>query len=202
MTPSPPPPRPPGRPREFDPQHALDQALGAFRERGYGAASIAVLGQAMGLTTGSIYKAFGGKRRLFREAYERYVQARGALLQQRLAPLRSGRERIAAVIDFYLESSRGIEGLRGCLVVGSAVEARTLDAQLQAMVAATLRSNQSMLEELIRRGRSDGSIAGAREPADAAQALLALLFGLRVLGKAGHPLRDDALRELALKILD
>lgn len=192
----------PGRPREFDSELALERALEVFRERGYGGASIALLGQAMGLTTGSIYKAYGDKRALFLEAFERYVQARAADLRQRLETRRSGRERIAATIDFYLEFSQGIEGLRGCLVAGSAAEARTLDASMQAIVADALRRNQAQLEELVRQGQADGSVPSRLVPGDAAQALLAFLLGLRVLGKAGHPLHGDALRELALKILD
>ncbi|WP_434027742.1 TetR/AcrR family transcriptional regulator [[Pseudomonas] boreopolis] len=192
----------PGRPREFDAELALERALEVFRERGYGGASIALLGQAMGLTTGSIYKAYGDKRALFLEAFERYVQARAADLRQRLETRRSGRERIAATIDFYLEFSQGIEGLRGCLVAGSAAEARTLDTSMQAIVADALRRNQAQLEELVRQGQADGSVPSRLVPGHAAQALLAFLLGLRVLGKAGHSLHGDALRGLALKILD
>ncbi|MFC6841611.1 TetR/AcrR family transcriptional regulator [Xanthomonas theicola] len=180
----------------------MARALEVFRERGYAGASIALLAQAMGLTTGSIYKAFGDKRALFLQAFQHYLQARGALLGQRLAACRSGRERIAATIDFYLASSQGAEGLRGCLVAGSAAEARTLDHSMQAIVAETLQRNRAQLEELVRQGQADGSIAERLAAGEAAQALLAFLLGLRVLGKAGHPLQGDALRALALKILD
>ncbi|SUE06858.1 Bacterial regulatory proteins, tetR family [Pantoea agglomerans] len=47
-----------GRPRAFDTDAALDSAMLVFRQKGYHATSIGDLGQAMQLTTGSIYKAF------------------------------------------------------------------------------------------------------------------------------------------------
>ncbi|KAA5985166.1 helix-turn-helix transcriptional regulator [Pantoea sp. M_5] len=54
-----------GRPRAFDTDAALDSAMLVFRQRGYHATSIGDLGQAMQLTTGSIYKAFTDKQTLF-----------------------------------------------------------------------------------------------------------------------------------------
>ena len=41
--------RPPGRPREFEIEEALDKAIVVFSERGYHAASISELKDAMGL---------------------------------------------------------------------------------------------------------------------------------------------------------
>src|SRR4051812_39907819 len=55
---SPPIARPPGRPREFDMDTALDRAVRVFSERGYHATSIGDLTAAMRLATGSVYKAF------------------------------------------------------------------------------------------------------------------------------------------------
>lgn len=192
----------PGRPREFDTDAAVARALDVFRERGYTGASIALLGEAMGLTTGSIYKAFGDKRALFLAAFERYVQTRGALLKQRLDACGNGRDRVAATIDFYLEFAQGAEGLRGCLVAGSAAEARMLEQPMQAILAETLRRNQAHLQALVRQGQADGSVSAKLGADEVAQALLAFLLGLRLLGKAGHALQAPALRSLALKLLD
>src|SRR4051812_17607670 len=66
------PPRPRGRPRGFDRDAALDRALPVFWRQGYEGASIADLTQAMGITTPSLYGAFGSKERLYREALDRY----------------------------------------------------------------------------------------------------------------------------------
>src|SRR5438045_3890624 len=62
------------RPREFDEEKVLQLAVEQFWERGYEATSIRDLAQAMGLTTASIYNAFGDKRAVYRRALDFYVE--------------------------------------------------------------------------------------------------------------------------------
>ncbi|MCZ9342618.1 TetR/AcrR family transcriptional regulator, partial [Streptomyces sp. TRM76130] len=52
-----------GRPREFDKDQTLTRALELFWSRGYGATSIQDLVDALGVERGSLYGAFGDKRR-------------------------------------------------------------------------------------------------------------------------------------------
>jgi AcrR family transcriptional regulator len=61
-----------GRPRSFDEEIALDQAMRVFWEKGFAGASLSHLTQAMGIKPASLYGAFGNKRELFRKALERY----------------------------------------------------------------------------------------------------------------------------------
>ncbi len=80
-----------GRPREFGIEQALDHAMIVFRQKGYHAASMNDLGEAMHLSAGSIYKAFKDKRSLFLLVFERYLLLRNSELHRRLAPCASGR---------------------------------------------------------------------------------------------------------------
>ena len=61
-----------GRPREFDVDEALEQAMLVFWEHGYEGAGLAQLETAMGITRTSMYAAFGNKEQLFRKALQRY----------------------------------------------------------------------------------------------------------------------------------
>ncbi|MFC7740644.1 TetR/AcrR family transcriptional regulator [Nocardiopsis composta] len=63
---------PRGRPRAFDRDAALAAAVRLFWERGYEAVSLSDLTAAMGIRTGSLYAAFGDKKKLFTEAVQAY----------------------------------------------------------------------------------------------------------------------------------
>ena len=65
-----------GRPRTFDMDQALDQALQVFWEKGYAGTSIADLTEAMGVNPPSLYAAFGNKEKLFKKALDRYETRR------------------------------------------------------------------------------------------------------------------------------
>ncbi|WP_252181312.1 TetR/AcrR family transcriptional regulator [Azospirillum sp. B4] len=198
-----PPRRGPGRPREFDTGLALDRAIAVFSERGYHGAAISDLTAALGLTAGSLYKAFTDKRGLFLAAFDRYVALRTDRLRAALDVAPTGRDRIRAVLDFYAGSSHGADGRRGCLVVASAVDLATVDAEVAARVTGALEVHEERLVALVAQGQADGSIPARLDPAVTARLLLCVLQGMRVIGKTGRGADEmAALAEGALKLLD
>lgn len=192
-----------GRPREFDMTQALDAAIRIFSERGYHGTSIAELKAEMGLTAGSLYKAFQDKRDVFVAAYDRYKQVRADLLEQALSSASTGREKVACVVSFYAMSACGETGRRGCLAIGAAVELVLSDAEIAAKVAGHNRKLVTRLEGFIRDGQLDGSIRHDADPASTALALFSYLQGVRIAGKTGE-LENQLLPsgEAILRILD
>lgn len=57
--------RTPGRPRQFDPEQAIETAQHLFHSRGYDAVSVADLTKAFGINPPSFYAAFGSKLGLY-----------------------------------------------------------------------------------------------------------------------------------------
>ncbi|MDU5782287.1 MAG: TetR/AcrR family transcriptional regulator [Pantoea sp.] len=196
------PPRERGRPRAFDTDTALDNAMIVFRQKGFHASSVADLSEAMNLTAGSIYKAFKDKRTLFLRVFERYISVRGADLRARLQQYPTGRARIAELLQFYLDSAREIEGRRGCLVVGSTVELQSLDEELSELVRQAVLRNRHFLIALVREGQEDGSISASLDAETAAGLLLCVAFGMRVVGKVQDVTNGAETINMLLGILD
>ncbi|MBR0721185.1 TetR/AcrR family transcriptional regulator [Bradyrhizobium manausense] len=195
------PTHPPGRPREFDMDTALDGAIRVFCERGYHATSIGDLTAAMRLATGSVYKAFRDKHAVFLAAFERYAAVRREQTRNAAARGANGREQVRHVLLSYVEHSQGSEGRRGCIVVGSAVELSAVDPAMRARVTAQLKTNESFIAGLIREGHADGSIPRHVEADDTARLMICLTQGLRVVGKARLPLNGDRLVGVAMRLL-
>lgn len=181
-------------------EEALDKAIRVFRERGYNATSIGDLIAAMGLASGSIYKAFRDKRAVFLAAFERYTARRSEQLQRAADGAKNGREKLRDVLAFYVASAKGLEGRRGCLVVGSAVELAIVDPDIAARVRASLAKNEAFLAGLIREGQADGSIPAGIDADATARVMVCLTQGLRVVGKAGRPPTAAAV-DIAMKLL-
>lgn len=169
---------------------ALDGAQLVFRERGYDGASLSQLSTAMKLTAGSIYKAFSDKRAIFLAAFNRYTEKRNGELQRLIDAETTGRAKLQAMLTFYAESAHGIEGRRGCLVAGSAVELATFDKDIADRVTAAVQRSETLLRKLIRLGQADGSVSPAIDVDASALALLCFLQGLRVVGKTGRTRSD------------
>ena len=196
------PQRPPGRPREFDMDAALDGAVLVFRERGYNAASLADLGAAMKLANGSIYKAFRDKRAVFIAALDRYTTRRAAYVQQALEAGTCGRDKLRVMLACYADMSLGADGRRGCLVVAAAAELSTYDPEMAGLVAAALRRVEVRVRDLIQLGQADGSIPPHVDGEVAAATLLCVLQGLRIVGKVGRSRAEMmAVVEQAMRVL-
>lgn len=191
-----------GRPREFGIEQALDHAMIVFRQKGYHAASMSDLGEAMNLSAGSIYKAFKDKRSLFLQVFERYLLLRNSDLRRRLASCVSGREKITELLQFYLDSARATEGRSGCLVVASAIALQTMDPGLAQRIDEVVQRNQRFLVSLLELGQKDGSINNTLNSEAAAGLILCIAFGLRVAGKVSDATHEEQMLALALKVLE
>ena len=92
-----------GRPRSFDRQAALERAMDVFWERGYQAASMSDLTEAMGINSPSLYAAFGSKEELYRAAIHHFAATESDDI---LAPLQNEPTARAAIEGYLMASAR------------------------------------------------------------------------------------------------
>lgn len=175
----------PGRPREFDTDAVLDKAITRFSEYGFHGTSISDLNACLGLTSGSIYKAWGDKRGLFLATLDRYIALRTEAIAACLASTSSGRDKIESLLTHYARLSCEAAGLTGCLVVETAVELSLADTEIATLITAQQNRREAQLRRLIEEGQMDGSIAKELNPSNLAKLLLTLQQGMRVVGKTG-----------------
>ncbi len=172
------------RPREFDEQAVLNAAMNLFWELGYQVTSMRDLAVETGLTSPSLYNAFGDKRALFRQVLERYVQhssrARIARLESSLLP----KDAIKAFFAEIVEHSLSDKDRRGCLLVNSALEIAPHDPEIGAEVAKRLGEVEAFFQRSVVAAQKAGSIPSDRDAKDLARVLLAVLLGIRVVARA------------------
>jgi AcrR family transcriptional regulator len=188
-----------GRPREFDVDHALDQALDVFWRNGYEGASVADLTAAMGINPPSLYAAFGNKAGLFRKALDRYVEQRTKYWQGAFEePTARG------VVEHLLRESANFLtdacNPHGCLVVRSAMSCGDTEDAIKRELAARRAEGEGRLRVRFERARSEGEMPPELDPADYARYIMTVLEGMSVRAASGvtreelHKVADMALR--------
>ena len=188
-----------GRPRAFEPETALTQAMDVFWQDGFAATSLDDLSAATGLNRPSLYGAFGDKRALYLQAYRQYrKRANEALapLFQASAPLRVKFKRILiACLDLYLS---GEEGPRGCFTVLTTSSDAIADPEVRAVVAEAIDNTDRAFARLFADARDRGELPANADPRALARLASATLHTLSIRARARIPkgeilpLIDDA----------
>ncbi|MGW7635646.1 TetR/AcrR family transcriptional regulator [Streptomyces decoyicus] len=189
-----------GRPRSFDRETALEQAVRSFWERGYEATSISDLTRAMGIGAPSLYAAFGDKRALFDEVVAEYGRHYGGFLSRAVAEEPTARRGVErglreAAVEYTLPGRP-----RGCLVISAALNISPASSEVAASLREKRLSNVREIADAIR-----ADIASGELPPDTDAGALAAFVGAVIQGMS-QGARDGAERtelesiaELALK---
>lgn len=179
-----------GRPRTFNKEQALDQALEVFWRKGYEGASICDLTVAMGINPPSLYAAFGNKEALFRQALDRYAETRAGFIREALAVAKA-RDGIMALLRGTAQSLADKSSPAGCLLVqgiaGAGDHAQCIRDELTARRAAS----QKAIRERLKRAQAEGEL-----PADADPAALARYFSTVIQGMAIQAASGASRKEL------
>jgi TetR/AcrR family transcriptional repressor of nem operon len=139
--------------------------------------------KAMGIQKGSFYATFGSKHQILMEALDEYIATRFGSFRAREdeSPLRALRRHL----DEVVEESIGEQRSAGCFLVNSALELAPHDRQVRELVTETLQAHATFYESLLDAAKSRGELPKRYDTARHAQALLALVLGMRVMARGG-----------------
>ncbi|MEU6250757.1 TetR/AcrR family transcriptional regulator [Glycomyces sp. NPDC047010] len=172
-----------GRPKEFQPDAVVAQAMEAFWTSGYAGTSPADLAEATGVGKGSLYHAFGSKRELFGKALDLYGRGGSELTEAYLDEPGTAKERIRAYLEFLVDTDLDAPVRRGCLAANTALELGGRDPEATEAVRRMTDRTIELLTRRLERGQRDGDVAPEVDARSQALLLMNTIVGLRVMAR-------------------
>lgn len=192
-----------GRPRAYEPEQALGQALDLFRQNGFAATSLDDLAAATGMNRPSLYGAFGDKRELYIKSLKRYRDEARVRLTEAFSgemPLRARLKRIYdGTLDIYLS---GKDGPRGCFTVMTAASDAIADPEIRALVQDALAEFDRAFVGLLTRAKQQGELPASVDAEILGRLAAATVHTLSVRARAGAPRKElDAIVDGAIDLI-
>ena len=189
------------RHKEFDPLHALDEAVRVFWLHGYEGAAISMLVEHMGVGRASLYSTYGDKEHLFIKALARYhARVLGPMLEPLFDEGIPGLEAIERVFDSLVDRLTDPDVPRGCLVGVASVDSPRASRDLARAIDDVLADYEAGFYKACRRAHQEGALHAERDPRGAAVMLTNAAQGMCLMGRVET--RARTLREIAQVNID
>jgi AcrR family transcriptional regulator len=173
-----------GRPRAFNMDQALDQALHVFWKKGYEGTSIVDLTEAIGINPPSLYAAFGNKETLFKKALDRYEARRDEIFEEAFAAP-TARKAIQRLLEGTAERLSGRDGPSGCLMVQAALCGGEECDSVRKDLAARRAKGEVLIRKRLERGKKEGDLPKDADLIGLARYLTTVMQGMSVQAASG-----------------
>jgi TetR/AcrR family transcriptional regulator, transcriptional repressor for nem operon len=182
------------RPKEFDQEKALRNAVRLFSQQGFAATSTDELMRCMNIGRQSMYDTFGDKRALFLRALELYVtesvQSVGVELDRNGSALSAVRN---ALVSFA--ERKDLSSSEGCMGLNAIGEFGQRDVDVTRITRNAARIQRQNLMKVFARARMQGEVDADADLEGMADFFESTLAGIRIAAKAGKS--REALRKVA-----
>ncbi len=191
------------RPREFDTERAVQQAMLLFWERGYQATTVSNLQQTLGIGRASLYAAFGDKEGLFLQVFRRYREQYTlpsvAALEADGPALDAVREFFRRLVLRYMDPTTP----RGCLITTTVMECAGHGGKVEAALAGSLAKGEKALHRTLLRAREAGELSENTDVRALARFLVAAGQGMALMARVtGSRSVVEDIARTALSALD
>jgi AcrR family transcriptional regulator len=174
-----------GRPREFDRDEALRAAALLFWKHGFSGTSTRGLSTALGISSSSLYAAFGSKSDLFNEAVRTYAQRYSAIYDAALAEPTLEKVVSRVLLDSAREFGRTADGHPGCLTSSAVMADASSTLDVRKYVTDLQHRDEERLRERMEREVAAGEASRVIEPAALAGLVQTLWHGLAARADLG-----------------
>ncbi|MFJ2648489.1 TetR/AcrR family transcriptional regulator [Streptomyces sp. NPDC087420] len=172
----------------------LDRAMLFFWKYGYEGAGTAGLTNAMGISTTSMYAAFGNKEKLFRKVLERYTEGPSPYLARALEePTALGVA--TAILAGTIRTTTRPAHPHGCLGVQGALTTSDSGQEVRDLLVTWRNNGYSSVRDRFQRTVDEGDLPPRTDPALLARHLTTFAYGLAVQAASG--VDRDELQDLA-----
>ncbi len=173
------------RPREFEPEEALDKAMRQFWAKGYHDTSIRDLVEATGVNYYGLYGVFENKHGLFLAALDRYRDTVTAEILDRLKQPGALTDVVEQTYEHLLNIGRRHGGAIGCLMCNTAVELAPEDPEAACKVHANMKQLRAGFRARLAEAQRDDELAADRDVDALAEFLATTVYSLALLLRAG-----------------
>ncbi len=176
--------RPPGRPKGFALNEALDRAVEMFWEHGYEGVDVDRIARAVNVTKPALYRAFGDKPTLLLKAVEHYALTYGAPL---MAAFQAEPD-IYKAVTVFLEAAVNLasgEARGGCMMVAAAMGQSERVTEIRSYLAKGLTTAADIFAKRFEAEIKAGRLSRTPSAKVRGRALVDLMKALQLRAKAG-----------------
>lgn len=173
-----------GRHREFDPQVALEAAMGVFWQKGYEGTSFEDLTRVTGVARPGLYAAFGNKEALFHKALDLYEEKYLGFMREALANP-NAYQGVCQILNGCIGLHTACEDHRGCFGINAALACSDNAESIRTLLIERRTAGENRLYKRLEKAQDDGQLGPEVDCAALATYIHTLCQGIAVQSKAG-----------------
>lgn len=182
-----------GRPRTFDRDKAIENAMFLFWQHGYESTSLSQLKAAIGrgISAPSFYAAFGSKEALFKECVERYMSTFGKVTAYLWDPSLSPRDALEITLRKSAQMQCETGHPSGCMVGLGALSATSSEhTSVAEPLARSRKRTRDGIAAVIQRAADAGEFRQGASTAALTNVFSTFLFGLSIQARDSAAAED------------
>jgi AcrR family transcriptional regulator len=175
-----------GRPKLYDATSALEAAATVFWSKGFSGTSLDDLSAAMDMNRPSIYRAFGDKESIYRQALDQFASHmeegfRRTLLHE--PDIRVGLKKFyREALEIYTSGDSAL----GCMVMCTAPAAAVSHPEVQADLLSVIQEIDAKLLVRVEKAMADGQVPKTQDGKLLGKLIQAVLHTLAIRARAGE----------------